>query len=272
MPGGGAEYWNKVARGWSQKGSSYDLSAEHTSKTYLALVARWADVVNAGHILKTDLFQESFGQVRFLYDVAQLNGSVIGIDVSREVVDRAKRLAVDIGMDAGKFICCDVRYLPLQADSVGLVISDSTLDHFPSEEDIALALKELGRVLRVGGTLILTLDNKSNLTYPPYIVIRLWMRLRLAPYYIGRTLSPARLRGTLEKVGFDVEECTAIFHCPHPDIVVTWLERSLRRLGRGKLDDFIRRVFASLEKLGERKTKFLTGRYIAVKAVKREGG
>jgi SAM-dependent methyltransferase len=272
MSGNGAEYWDKVAREWFQDSSSYDLSAEHTRKTYLALIARWADVVNAGHILKTDLFQESFGQVRFLYDVAQLNGNVIGIDVSREVVDKAKRMAADIGMDAGKFICCDVRRLPLQANSVGLIISDSTLDHFPGEEDIALALKELGRVLRVGGTLILTMDNKSNLTYPPYILIRLWMRLGLAPYYIGRTLSPARLRRTLEEVGFAVEECTAIFHCPHPDIVVTWLERSLRRLGRGKFDDFIRKALASLEKLGERRTKFLTGRYIAVKAVKREGG
>jgi ubiquinone/menaquinone biosynthesis C-methylase UbiE len=64
------------------------------------LVARWADVANAWHILKTNLFQEAVGQVQFLFDAAQLNGNVIGIDISSEVVDQAKRRATDIGMDA----------------------------------------------------------------------------------------------------------------------------------------------------------------------------
>ena len=272
MSGNGAEYWDRIARRKLAESSSYDLSAEHTRKTYLALVAKWTDIVSAGRILKTDLFQEAFGQVQFLFDIIQLNGNVIGMDVSREVVGRAERRVTDICMDAGRFICCDVRHLPLKANSIDLIISDSTLDHFPKEEHIAMALEELGRVLRIGGTLILTMDNKSNLTYPPYIFISLWMRLGLAPYYIGKTLSPARLRRALEGVGLTVEESTAIYHCPHPDGLVTLLERSLRRLGRGRFDDFIRKGLDSLERLGERRTKFLTGRYVAVKAVKRDGG
>jgi len=241
---------------------------EHTRKTYLDLVARWADVTNTGMILKTDLFQEAFGQAQFLFDIARVNSNVIGIDISSEVVQRAKRQARHIDVDASRYLCCDVRCLPLRENSIDLIISDSTLDHFPSEIDITSALRELGRVLRVGGILILTIDNKSNLTYPPYMVIRLWMRLGLAPYFIGKTLSPTELRRTLEEIGFAVEESTAFFHCPHPDALVAWLEASLRRLGRGKFDNAIRKVLASLEKLGGKRTKFLTGRYIAVKAVK----
>jgi len=268
--GNETEHWDHVARGWLRGSIHGNLLDEYTRRTYLDLVARWADVTNTGMILKTDLFQEAFSQDQFLFDIAKVNSNVVGIDISGEVVQRAKMQARHINVDASRYLCCDVRRLPLQENSVDLVISDSTLDHFPSETDIISALKELRRVIRVGGILILTIDNKSNLTYPPYIVIRLWMRLGLAPYFIGKTLSPAKLRRNLEEIGFAVEESTAIFHCPHPDVLVRWLEGSLRNLGRGKLDNAFRKGLAFLERLGEKRTKFLTGRYIAVKAVKRE--
>ena len=267
--GGGAKHWNQVARGRLRGGIPGDLLAEHMGRIYLGLVARWADVTNTGMILKTDLFQEAFGQAQFLFDIARVNSNVIGIDISSEVVQRAKRQARHIDVDASRYLCCDVRYLPLRENSIDLVISDSTLDHFPSEIDIANALKELGRVLRVGGTLILTIDNKSNLTYPPYTFIRLWMQLGLAPYFIGKTLSLTKLRRTLEEIGFAVEESTAIIHYPHPDALVRWLERSLRKMGRGKFDDAIRKGLAVLDKLEGKRSKYLTGRYVAVKAVKR---
>lgn len=260
--------WDHVARGW--RNPRNQLLDEHKKKTHLALVTRWADVTNSVRILKTDLFEEAFGPDQFLFDLAQVNSNIIGIDVSNEVVDQAKRQAKHHGVDASRYLCSDVRHVPLQENSIDLIISDSTLDHFSSETDIVIALKELRRVLRVGGTLILTIDNKNNLTYPPYIFTRLWMRLGLAPYFIGKTLSPGKLRHTLEEIGFSVEESTAIFHYPHPDALVRWLERSLRKLGRGKFDNAIRKGLALLDKLEGKRSKYLTGRYIAVKAVKRE--
>jgi SAM-dependent methyltransferase len=269
MPSKEAEHWDKVAKGWFLKSYANELLAEHKRKTYLGLIARWAKVTNNQRILKTDLFAEAFGPEQFLFDLAPVNNSIVAIDISREVVARAKRQARHHGMDTSKFFCCDVKRLPFQSESFDLVISDSTLDHFPEEADIVTALKELGRVLRVGGTLILTIDNKSNLTYPPYVFIRLWMKLGLSPYFIGRTLSLARLRHTLEEIGLSLEESTAILHYPHPDGLVRWLERSLRRLSRGKLDNAIRKGLAWLERLEGRRTRYLTGRYIAVKAVKR---
>ncbi len=264
-----AKHWNQVAKGWFQKGYSNEILAEHKRKTYLNLIARWTDVTLGQRILKTDLFAEAFGAEQFLFDIAKANGNIVGIDVSNEIVDRAKRSAKHHGIDADKYLCCDVRQLPLQNNSIDLIISDSTLDHFSSEADIITALKELGRVLKIGGILILTIDNKSNLTYPPYLLIRLWMRLRLAPYFIGKTFSPTKLRRTLEEIGFNVEESTAIFHYPHPDGLIRWVERFLRKLSRGRLNNTIRRSLAFLDRLEGRKTKYLTGRYIAVKAVKK---
>lgn len=265
-----AKHWNEAARQWLRRSSANKILAEHKRKTYLGLLARWAEVSNSRLILETDLFAEAFGAEQFLFDVAEANGKVVGVDISSEVIARAKAQAEHHGVDATKYLCGDVRHLPFRNDSFDLIISISTLDHFRREMDIEITIRELARVLRVGGTLILTLDNKSNLTYPPYIFIRLWMRLGLAPYFIGRTLSLRKLRDVLEESGFDVEESTAIFHYPHPDWLVRLLEYSLRRLSRGRLDSVISRCLEGLDRLEGKRSQYLTGRYIAVKAVKRE--
>ncbi len=270
--GSKVKHWDQVAEGWFRKSPANYLIDEHSRNTHLALVERWGDLANSGRILKTDLFNVAFGPAPFLFDLAGGSSDVIGIDISSEIVGVAKRRARYQGIDAGTYLCCDVRHIPLQENSIDLVISDSTLDHFPCETDIVDALEELRRVLRVGGTLILTIDNKGNLTYPPYLLVRLWMRFGLAPYFIGKTLSPTTLWRVLEEIGFAVEESTAIFHCPHPDALVRWLERFLRKLSRGKFDNAILRSLAVLDKLESKRTKYLTGRYIAVKAVKREAG
>lgn len=269
MLGNHAKHWNQVANGWFLRSYTNVLLAEHKRKTYLGLVARWADVTNSQRILKTDLFAEAFGPEQFLFDIAQANSNIVGIDISSEIVVRAKSQANQHGVDASRYVCGDVRHLPFRSNSIDLVISDSTLDHFPSETDIVTALKELRRVLKADGTLILTIDNKSNLTYPPYIIIRLWMKLGLAPYFIGKTLSPTKLRHTLEDIGLSVEESTAIFHYPHPDGLVRWLEYTLRKLGKGKFDNAVRKGLAYLDRLEGKRSQYLTGRYIAVKAVKR---
>ena len=100
MSGNRAEYWDKVAKVWYLKGYSNKLLAEHWRKTHLALVSRWADVANAGRILKTDLFAEAFGIQQFLFDIAQANGNIVGIDISSEIVIRAKQSAQRHGADS----------------------------------------------------------------------------------------------------------------------------------------------------------------------------
>ena len=95
------------------------------------------------------------------------------------------------------------------------------------------------------------------------------MKLRLTPYFIGKTLSIKKLTQTLEGIGFDIEESTAVFHYPHPDIFVRLAERLFHRLSRGRLDNNIRKILAVLDNLEKKKTKYLTGRYLALKAVKR---
>jgi len=270
MPGKGTEHWNTVASGWSLEGYSNELLAENKKQAYLRLIARWADLTNSHRILKTDLFAEAFTEEQYIFEMPQTKSKMVAIDISRKIVAEAKHQARLHNVDASGYLCCDVRNLPVESNSIDLIISDSSLDHFSSEADIITALKELARVLKTGGTLILTIDNKSNLTYPPYIFTRLWMRLKLSPYFIGKTLSSARLKNVLEEIGLKVEGSTAILHYPHPDGLVRWMESSLRRVSKGKLDNAIRKTLAYLEQLEGKRTKYLTGRYLAVKAVKGE--
>jgi SAM-dependent methyltransferase len=272
LPSKEAEHWGEVAKGWSERGYANELLGEQKKKTYIDLITRWTQITAGERILKTDLFAEAFSVEQFFFDIIPAKSDVVGIDVSIEIVAAARSQAQNRGIDAGQYLCGDVKKLPLRDNSIDLIISDSTLDHFPTEAEIVTALEELGRVLADGGTLILTIDNKGNITYPPYCIVRLWMKLGLAPYFIGRTLSLSHLRRSLTEIGLLVEENTAILHYPHPDGLVRWLERSLRNLSRGKLDNAIRKWLACLNRLEGSKIKYLTGRYIAIKAVKRGGG
>jgi len=262
-----SEYWDQIARQMADRHYRYEPLAEHVSSIILGLLARWGDAKNSKRIMKTDLFEEAFRSRQIMFDVARVNSSVVGIDVSREITYRAKARSRQYGPDLGEYVCCDVRQLPFLTDSIDLVISTSTLDHFSEEEDILVALRELSRVLGPGGTLILTMDNKSNLTYP---LIRLWMALGLAPFFIGRTYSISELKSRLKSSGFSVEDATAIVHCPHVFALVGGAMRLLNQVGRVKFDDKIRKGLDFLDRLERRGTKYLTGRFIAVKAVKRD--
>ena len=68
-----------------------------------------------------------------------------------------------------------MRHLPFAQGAFDGIVSNSTLDHFQSLDDLLVSLKELFRVLRPGGQMILTLDNLSN----PIILLRNWLPLRL---------------------------------------------------------------------------------------------
>lgn len=263
-----AKYWDEVAgvrQKWLTSYPSYRIMAEHKGKAYLGLINRWTEVTENQTILKTDLFPEAAGAAQVLFDISPAGGNVIGIDISAETVEQAKRQASRHGVDSSKYLCCDVRHIPLRDNCVDLIISDSTLDHFPTEADITVALKELYRVMRAGGTLVITMDNKGKLGEP---LRQLWMRLGLAPFFIGKTYSIKELKSALQTIGFGVEETTAIVH--QPMFFLRKTVKLLHGLSARRFDPLIKKMLVLLDTLEKRSTKYLTGIYIAAKAVKEE--
>jgi SAM-dependent methyltransferase len=113
---------------------------------------------------------EGYGSF-LLGDVAK---SVIGVDMSPEVVDHArarygdcKRLSFSVGT------CSNI---PLDTASVDLVVSFETLEHHDEHLEM---FREVKRVLRPGGTLIISTPDRLNCTilpknYNPYHVRELF--------------------------------------------------------------------------------------------------
>jgi len=261
-----SKYWDKAVKEVAGRPDFDPLLAEQYRRAYLNLIARWADATDGKRILKTDLFAEAVHPSRaFLWDLLKADNRVIGMDISAEVTARARARAVQYtSYSSVQCVSCDVRQLPFASNAFDLIVSDSTLDHFHHTHEIATALSELSRVLRPGGILIITMDNKSNFTEP---LFRLWLSLRLHPVFVGKTYSVGELKQALTKAGLTVVETTAIMH--NPRFFARRMIPLIHKVVPVRFDGLIKRCLAFFDGLENKKTKYLTGQFIAAKAVKR---
>ena len=75
-------------------------------------------------------------------------GRVIGVDMTAEMIARARQNAQNSGFDNVEFRLGEIEYLPILSDSVDVVISNCVLNLVP---DKAQAFREIYRVLKPGG-------------------------------------------------------------------------------------------------------------------------
>lgn len=249
-------YWDAVAAAWD--GPTYPLWRLQSDLVHGMLVERWLPPEGLDRVLKTDLFDEHVGEG--LYPVLRRRARrVTSVDVSPAVVDSACARYPEL--DA---VVADVRRLPFESGTFDAVVSNSTLDHFESRDQVVDALHELARVMRPDARLVLTLDNALN----PLVALRnalpaaMARSLRRVEYGIGWTCGPDGMRRLLFEAGLQVHEVTAVLHVPR--ILVAELGH---RIGAR----IVRRpVLAALRK-GERlerwPTRALTGHYVAALAV-----
>ncbi len=270
MPDGNSEarYWNQAVKELTSKSDFDPLLAEQYRQTHLNLIAGWADITNSRRILKTDLFAEAIHPPRaFLWDLLKANDQIIGIDISAEVTTRARDRAEYYAPHSSmQYVNCDVRQLPFASNIFDVIVSDSTLDHFHHTPEIATALTELNRILTPGGTLIITMDNKGNFTEP---LFRLWLSLRLHPVFVGKTYSVMELKQALANVGFTVMETTSIIH--NPRFVTRRIVPLLRKIDPVRFNGLVKRCLAFFDSLENKRTKYITGQFVAAKAVKPPG-
>jgi len=253
--------WNAVAEEWLER-VPHNLWRRHSDAVNAMLVDRWLPYKMLDRVLKTDLFDEAV--TSGLYPVlARHASSVAALDVSRVIIHAAVARYPKL-----KPYAADVRALPFETDSFDAIVSNSTLDHFETKADIDGALKELYRVLRPGGTLILTLDNAAN----PVIAIRnilpyrLTHAARLVPYPVGKTLGPARAKNSVSAAGFEVLETTTVMHAPR--VLAIPLMNAAEKWGKPALRDALLRIAMSFEKLGRLPTRNATGHFVAIRARK----
>ncbi len=255
-------YWDQLGRDWS-KSDTQRLWRVHSDKVNGQLVKRWLCPGLRTAILKTDLFDEACS-AGFISSFSPSFHTVYGVDLSQYIAAIAKSRNPEILISCG-----DIRELPYFQNRFDAVVSNSTLDHFASKADIEISLREIVRVLRPGGELILTMDNIVN----PIIMLRnllpfRWLnRLGIVPYFVGKTLGPGRLKSILENMGMDVIGTEFVLHCPR--VTMVFLAKHFQTRGSLKFQERFLNFLMYFEKLARWPTRFLTGHYIAVHASKK---
>jgi len=256
------EYWNSVAE---------NLLPEVSC----GLWRRYADALNASLIerflpgsialkraLKTDLFDESLG-LGLAQAMNNKSQEAWGIDLSFSTARSASRKNSDcIPVNS------DIRNPGFRKGSFSLVVSNSTLDHFSSEDEIREALRAISFLLEPGGHLIWTMDNPLN----PIIWIRNTLSRRygtlgtLLPYQMGKTWSLGRMAREIGRLGFLVRETGFFMHCPRMPVIrmLKFMDASnKRRAGEKSLQ-----LLHAIEKLEALPTRQLTAYYSALHATK----
>jgi SAM-dependent methyltransferase len=268
----GHEQWDRLARLWAGARPT-PLWRRHSDAVNSALVERWLPS-RIGRVLKTDLFDEAMSPGLYAA-LAGRADEVVGVDVSGEIVEAAE--ARHRGLHARM---ADVRSLPFEDGSFDAVVSNSTLDHFQDEAEIVAALREIHRVLRPRGRLILTLDNPSNplnaiaKALPRDWLNRVWLRhARVAarvghvPYHVGETIGARRLRKILPPLGFEIQAQEAIMHAPRALAVIV-AELTTRR-GTARAQRRVLDALSACERMAGWPTRYVTGHFVAVSATKR---
>ena len=261
--------WDDFAKLWIASGAQ-QLWRRHSDAVNRRMLERWLPS-SARCALKTDLWDEAVGDG--LYPVIAARARrVVGVDISGEVV--AAAAARYPSLEASR---ADVRRLPFDDATFDVVVSNSTLDHFERVDDIATALVELRRVTAPGGTLIVTLDNPSN----PIVALRralprsafdaVWRKFgalaaRIAPNPLGATCGIRTLERLVAAAGLRVCERAALVHCPRVLAVIVADQLAGRASARTQAR-FLRSLLR-FEALAALPTRFVTGHFVAVRAIR----
>lgn len=254
-------YWDRVHRDLHERPRYLDEFLGTLKRTaYLDLIARWGGLPSAGRVLKTDLFEESMGTAdAFATHLCASGNTVIGMDLSPAMAARAR----ERNPERLRYVACDARHLPFANNSFALVVSPSTLDHFSEPRDLHRSLREIARILAPTGRLIITLDNRQNVFDP---LLRLAIRLRCVPFYIGRSYTVRELRRELEAAGFTVEDTGAIVH--HPRMMAVAAVGIANRLGWQPLISGVQRALTAAQRLNGSRWRYYTGCFVAAKAAR----
>jgi 2-polyprenyl-3-methyl-5-hydroxy-6-metoxy-1,4-benzoquinol methylase len=163
---------------------------------------------------------------------AQGAAVVVGADFSRTAVAKALALGQTSGAPALRLAVADVQTLALRDGQFDLVISCETIEHVA---DARGAVRELARVLRPGGTLLLTAPNYLGVMG----IYRIYRELTGRPWTeegqpINTVTTLPRTVGWVRQAGLVVVAVDGLGHdlpIPgRPPLPLTWLDRGRRPL------------------------------------------
>jgi ubiquinone/menaquinone biosynthesis C-methylase UbiE len=179
---------------FGQRASKYTTSASHTDPQVLARVVKLSSPKPDWSVLDI-----ATGTGHTAFALAPHIKSVIGIDLTPEMVAEARRLQSQQAITNTSFCFADVHCLPFDNTVFHLITCRRAAHHF---SNISQALQEMKRVLRVGGKLVI--DDRS---VPQNNFVDACMN-ELDRYHDEshvRQYRPSEWQQMLEELGFVVE-------------------------------------------------------------------
>jgi ubiquinone/menaquinone biosynthesis C-methylase UbiE len=134
------EYFDQLASNWDNEVTWERLNC-------LSNIVNELDIKPASYVLDVGSGTGVF--LPFLIQAIDDKGKIIALDFSQKMLLRAKTKAFPAGVD---YIRADVITIPLSNKSVDLAMCNSAFPHF---SDKAKALREIARVLRDDGRLVI---------------------------------------------------------------------------------------------------------------------
>ena len=249
-------FWDLVAEKISKKPFLIDIVAKYKNDELNNLVSEWTGRTNNLQILKTDLFEEALEGNACLFNLPKAD-KVVGIDLSQLIVNKAAIKGVKNSGRTYYFSVADIQRLPFKDGAFDLVISNSTLDHL-EKRHILCAILEMKRVLKAGGRIILTINNKYNISF--YWLTRLGIMFKLF-YFPIEFYTIDEMKKIIEKARLRIKDKTAIVHLIPP---VNRILMCLNVVLNSHLINAIAKMSIRIaDKLNRKKTKYLTGWFLA---------
>ena len=197
-------FWNNVGTNFpSLKGAA---STDYYFQCERTLCSEYFPKLNGQRIFKTDLWDEA-KNTEILKWMAEQGARPWGIDIAFDTVEKAKQVLRD---HRPAFAMSDVRALPFPSNTFDLIYSMGTIEHFP---DFRVAVDELFRVLRPGGTAIIGVPNKLDPFLRP-LMVHIMNAFGWYHYGMEKSFTPRALRTLLESAGFKVVGLGGILFIP----------------------------------------------------------
>ncbi len=140
-----------VQQVFGKRASFYVDSKAHTDQEVLRTVGQMCGDLEGRTVL--DVATGTGHTALFLAPKA---GTLVGLDITREMLRLARKASVEKGIPNIYWVRGDVISLPFPDERFDMVCSRRAPHHFP---DLEAALKEMGRVLKEGGRLVV--DDRS---------------------------------------------------------------------------------------------------------------
>ena len=131
------------------------------------------------------------------------SGKVIGIDMTPQMIDKARENARQGGYHTVEFRLGEIEHLPLADNSVDLIISNCVINLSPDKSQV---FKDAYRVLKPGGRLVIS-DIVLNYEFPDVVKKALDM-----PGCVSRAWVKEDYLGVIEAAGFERVELLEADH------------------------------------------------------------